>query len=102
MNYISGLAERIKQDIPESALPATDVELLFLLYAVLLLAKGTAVESEDVHNAWTAWMTACGEQHESMVPFADLPESVKREDEVFLRAIRRVAVDLRDTPPPIR
>jgi len=53
--------------------------------------------AEDVHDTWTAWMSARGEEHPSMRPFASLPASVRRQDEPFAAAIRRVAADL--APP---
>lgn len=50
------------------------------MHAVFLLAKGKAVTPEDVHNAWVAWMAFRGEEHESMVPFAELPLGPQDED----------------------
>ena len=71
---------------------------LFLLYAVLLLAKGEDVTREDVHNAWVAWMEFNGEEHKSMVPFTELPPDTQAEDSPFVIAIRSVARKL--TPGP--
>ncbi|MCZ7628545.1 MAG: hypothetical protein M5U19_05590 [Microthrixaceae bacterium] len=59
--------------------------------AVLALAVGQAVTAENVHDAWTAWMTARGQEHDSMVPFGKLAPDVQLEDEPFVLAIRRVA-----------
>ncbi|MGH2739854.1 MAG: DUF7701 domain-containing protein [Actinomycetota bacterium] len=36
-------------------------------------------------------MLTRGEEHESMVPYKDLPESTRREDDPYVRAIRLVA-----------
>jgi hypothetical protein len=102
VNYVAAVAKRIKEYVPEEALPSDDVDLLFLMYAVLLLAKGPDVACEDVHDAWTAWMTARGEDHESMVPFGELPTSVQDEDAVFLAAIRRASDDVQSNRRPIR
>jgi hypothetical protein len=90
MNYLEAIAERIQRALPDGTLPE-DAEALLLTYAVLARAKGTATTAEDVHDAWTAWMSARGEQHESMRPFSDLPAETKREDEPFVRAIHVAA-----------
>jgi hypothetical protein len=91
VNYLSKLATQIRAEVPESNLPDADTEPLFLMYAVLLLAKGAEVEPHDVHNAWAAWMTQRNEDHESLSEFSELPESVQRQDLPFVEAIRRVA-----------
>ena len=91
MTYLDSLAGAIRKAVPAEALPDEDASDLFLLYAVLLLAKGEAVTREDVHNAWVAWMESKGEKHESMVPFAELPLETKGEDSPFVLAIRTVA-----------
>lgn len=86
MNYIERIAERIKSNLPADILPA-DSHALLLMYAVLAKAKGPETTLEDVHDAWTAWMSMQGRQHESSVPFAELPDAVQGEDAPFLRAI---------------
>jgi hypothetical protein len=91
MSFIADLADEVRAEVPADLLPNRDSELLFLLYAVLLLAKGDEVTREDVHNAWSAWMAYLGESHESLVPFEALPEGTRAEDEPFVDAIRRVA-----------
>lgn len=72
-------------------LPAEDTTGLFLMYAVLLLAKGEEVTREDVHNAWVAWMVGKGAEHESLVPYGNLPADTQAEDSPFVLAIRSVA-----------
>ena len=72
-------------------MPDENTSDLFLLYGVLLLAKGEAVTREDVHNAWVAWMAIKGEDHQSMVPFSQLPPETQAEDSPFVLAIRQVA-----------
>ena len=79
-------------------MPDEDTSDLFLAYAVLLLAKGEAVTREDVHNSWVAWMESKGEEHESMVPFAELPLGTQGEDSPFVLAIRSVARTLQEEP----
>jgi hypothetical protein len=91
VTYLDLLAGAIHDAVPSEALPGEDTADLFRLYAVLLLAKGEGVTPEDVHNAWVAWMASKGEDHESMVPFADLPDETQTEDSPFVVAIRSVA-----------
>lgn len=91
MTYLATLAAEIKEAVPSQALPDTDTSNLFLVYAVLLLAKGDKVSGEDVHNAWVSWMLSNGEQHESMAPWTELPQATKVEDSPFVVAIRTIA-----------
>lgn len=91
MNYLESLAREIHQTVPVDALPDDDTSTLFLMYAVVLLARGEDTEREDVHNAWVAWMTSKGEQHDSMTPFSELPLETQAEDSPFVIAIRTVA-----------
>ncbi len=93
MNYLQQLAERIRAEVPEDALPPKDTRLLFLMYAVLARAKGTSVTAADVHDAWVAWMTSRGEAHESMEKFGELERDVQAEDNPFVGAIRRAIAD---------
>lgn len=91
MTYLDAVADEIRAAVRQDALPDNDMTELFRLYAVLLLAKGDAVTREDVHNAWVAWKLGRGEQHESLVPFADLDPPTQAEDGPFVLAIRAVA-----------
>jgi hypothetical protein len=91
MTYLEILSREIRDAVPSEALPDDDTSGLFLIYAVLLLAKGEEVRREDVHNAWVVWMTGKGEQHPSMVPFSQLPPATQAEDSPFVVAVRTVA-----------
>jgi hypothetical protein len=91
MTYLDSIANDIRGVVSPDALPEGDASNLFRSYAVLLLAKGESVTGEDVHNAWVAWMKEKGEQHESMVPFNELPIATQKEDSPFVLAIRQVA-----------
>lgn len=91
MTYLSDVADEIRAELPPDSIPADAAEELMLLYAVLCLAVGSEVTAANVHDAWTAWMAARGQEHESMVPFNELPPDVQSEDEPFASAIRRVA-----------
>jgi hypothetical protein len=91
VNYIQELAMAIRSEVAPSALPCGDSSNLFLMYAVLLLARGENVSREDVHNAWVAWMVSRREEQVSMVPFDHLPSAKQAEDSPFVAAIRTVA-----------
>lgn len=91
LNYLDELASRIRNHVPSVDLPDENTRGLFRIYAVLALAKGTAVTSEDVHNAWAAWMSGFEVRHEALVPFEDLDPATASDDEPFAEAIRIVA-----------
>ncbi len=94
-SYIADIAAQIRATVPPELLPAGDTDELFLIYAVLVLAKGDRVDPRDIHNAWAAWMSTEDPSHESIVPYEELPADVLREDTPFLNAVRKVARDLR-------
>jgi hypothetical protein len=90
MSYLRELSEAIRAEVPPRLTPE-DADDLFLIYAVLARVKGNRVTEEDVHDAWTAWMEIHRQQHESMVPFDQLPRGVRDEDRPFVEAIHTVA-----------
>lgn len=89
MNYLDQLASEIRANVAADLLPADDTAVLFRLYAALALAKGEAVDAEDVHNAWAAWMSGQDPEHRSIKPFDELDRETQRADEPFVLAIRR-------------
>jgi hypothetical protein len=91
LNYITEIAEQIKQELPQEVLPEDDMDLLFLMYAVLVLTVGEDVQAEDVHDTWSAWMTHRRPSHESIKPFAELSREIQKTDQPFVEAIRKVA-----------
>jgi hypothetical protein len=91
LSYVEELAEAIRRAVPPDVLPDGDTSVLFRLYAVLALAKGEGVVLEDVHDAWSAWMTGRDPRHGSLRPLAELHADVRRSDEPYLDAIRAVA-----------
>ncbi|MCW2832070.1 MAG: putative glutamine amidotransferase, class [Nocardioides sp.] len=60
-------------------------------FTVLLLAKGAAVTTEDVPNAWAAWMSGNDPDHHAIAPFAELSSDVAADDVPYVDAIRAVA-----------
>jgi hypothetical protein len=91
MTYLDELAAEIKRQVPADVLPGDNTGTLFLIYALLALAKGTAVTAEDVHNAWAVWMHELDPGHRSIKPFKELDENTQASDEPFVKAIRAVA-----------
>ena len=90
MTYIEDLAARVALE-SDGDFDDPVQRPLYLLYAVLVLAKGEATTRRDVHDAWVAWMAMRGEEHESMTPFESLSDAVQDEDDPYVAAIRRVA-----------
>lgn len=91
VSYLAVDAARIRAALPEGSSVPDGANDLFLLYAVLMRAKGTNVQAEDVHDAWAAWMLGVDPTHESIVPYAELDPATRAEDGPFLLAIRRAA-----------
>ena len=97
MSYLRELAAAIRTEVPEKLIPPGSDDL-FLMYAILARAKRERTTVEDVHDAWTAWMEMHAKEHDSMVPFTELTESVQREDIPFVQAIHTVAKRMISSP----
>ena len=91
MTYIDEVADEIRREVPPQLIPDGDTVDLFRLYAVLALAKGEDVVLEDVHDAWSAWMSARDPNHRSLKRLHELDRDVRRSDEPYLQAIRAAA-----------
>lgn len=89
--YLDADADLIQSLLPEGTSVPPDSEALFVLYALLLRAKGEDTQLADVHDAWSAWMVQVNPAHEAILPYTDLDPSVQNEDGPFLTAIRRAA-----------
>ena len=90
-NYLESDAALIRDNLPDGTSVPGDADSLFLIYAVLMRAKGVQAQPSDVHDAWSAWMTGVDPSHDAVRPFADLDPGTRAEDEPFLVAIRRAA-----------
>lgn len=93
--YLDEIATTIRTKVPHESVPIGDSGALFLLYAVLLRAKGHGVTQSDVHDAWSAWIAAQDDDHDSLVPYDQLAEEIKAEDRIFATAIREAADQLK-------
>ena len=94
VNYLDAVAALIRSYVPTEVVPREDTDLLFRIYAVLVMAGGESVTPADVHNAWVAWRLERDQGHDAFVPFEDLPADVAREDMPFVTAIRKAAQEL--------
>ena len=84
---VACLPEEIDDEITKEQLP------LFYNYALLLRAKGTDTQLEDVHDAsWAAWASAARPNHPALVPFSELSPEIQALDQPFLDAIREAAL----------
>jgi hypothetical protein len=90
-SYLAEDADLIRAELLPGAKPPAQSEGLFILYAVLMRAKGEAVTAADVHDAWAAWILSTGGEHKSLVPFESLDPDVKSEDLPYVVAIHRAA-----------
>lgn len=93
MSYIDDVADAIRRQLTPDLLPQDDSAPLFRLYAVLVMAKGEQATLEDVHDAWSAWMSGVNPQHPSLRPLTELSAEIQRADEPYLAAIHGVARD---------
>lgn len=87
-DYLSLLADAIRREAGDPAVPAE--RGLYLRYALLARAKGTAVSAEDVHDAWVSATLEEHPGHPSIRPYADLAPAVQALDASYVRAIRAV------------
>lgn len=90
MSYLEEIAREIGAELGETD-PVNDRDRLFLLYALLVLVKGSQATRRDVHDAWTTWQVMRGQAHEALVPFDALDAATQAEDEPYRQAIHRVA-----------
>jgi hypothetical protein len=91
MSYLDTDAELIRSCLPDGTAVPENSDVLFVLYAVLMRAKGEGTQASDVHDAWSAWMSGSEPEHESIRPYDELSPSVQDEDAPFLTAIRSAA-----------
>jgi hypothetical protein len=91
ISYIAKAAAEIRANV-DPAVELTDSSApLFLLYAVLMRAKGTDVTASDVHDAWSAWRELTATDSPLIVPFGELDEATQSWDDPFVRAIQAAA-----------
>lgn len=95
MNYLDATARRVEHEIAPNLRPEERGADLYRLYGLLVLVKGVDCTLEDVHNAWSAWMTTDEPDHDALVPFEELSPETREKDRPYLNAIRRAAAGKR-------
>lgn len=91
MNYIDDLALKIEHELPVQLRPDDHSTELYRLYGLLVLLKGEHCTLQDVHDAWSAWMTPQQPHHKALIPFPNLTAEQQEQDRPYLDAIQRVA-----------
>lgn len=91
MTYIDELADSIRSELPANARPAKHADELYRLYALLVRVSGQHTTLQNVHDAWSTWMSAHQPTHRSLRPFEHLDLSTQEEDRPYLEAILTVA-----------
>lgn len=91
LNYLEEDAALIVENLPEGFEATAETAPLFLIYAVLMRAKGIYTTLEDVHDAWAAWRSATNPNHSDLVPFDQLDAETRSLDHPFLHAIHAAA-----------
>lgn len=94
MTYVEDLAAAIREELAPDDRPSSRGDELFRLYALLALVSGADTTLEDVHNAWSVWMSESDPDHPSLVPFNSLTPAMQAQDRPFQEAIVRVAEGL--------
>jgi hypothetical protein len=99
MSYVDELAHAIQRELPPDLVPGGDTGSLFRLYALLALSRGSEVSREDVHDAWSAWMSDRDPGHPALRPFAELDAKTQQADQPYVDAIRKVAASRHQAVP---
>lgn len=102
MTYVERIAERVyfrcreEGDKTWAKLPRYQ-QLLYRMYALLVLTKGMDTTNEHVHDAWSVWETQVGlPWRRSIVPYDQLPPEVQEMDTRYTEAIIRTTRDIHD------
>lgn len=92
LTYLEEDAALICRCLPKNIARPDDEQFpLFLIYAVLMRAKGTAATLSDVHDAWAAWRVDSAPLHKDLVPFDELDAATQALDQPYLDAIHAAA-----------
>ena len=91
VTYIDQIAERVRSALPPQSRPSEQADELYRLYALLVLVRGEETTLEDVHDAWSTWMSGLNSSHRSLRPFRELDPDTQAADGPYLLAIKTVA-----------
>jgi hypothetical protein len=90
------VADLVRECLPSEARPPEDATALFLIYALLVRAKGDATTAEDVHDAWSAWMATVNPEHDALLRFDELSPEARAQDTAYVHAIQEAARKLEE------
>src|SRR5690554_2709277 len=94
MTYIDDIAMQIARRVDDPEPDPVDMPL-YRGYAVLALSVGDRVTRENVHDAWSAWMSGINPEHSSLVWFDELDAETQDFDQPYVAAIRAVVWQIR-------
>ena len=89
MNYLVSVSEAIREALPPEHQDSDPA--ILVIYALLALTKGLETTASDVHDAWAAWKTITGVEHDDLAPFETLSLEIQEKDYPFVDAIHEVA-----------
>lgn len=92
MDYITQRAHEIFTYAHGGGVPTPGDIILYRIYAVLSFAKGRETTAEDVHDAWSAWISTLHPDHRSLKPFSGLDPHVQEMDDLYVHAIHRASI----------
>lgn len=91
LNYIDYLAALVEAELDPERQPDAHAQQLYRLYALLVLTTGEESTLQNVHDAWSTWMTGQQPDHPALVPFEELRADQQEQDRPYLDAILRAA-----------
>lgn len=91
LNYLDKVAQEVERQLSADDRPDARATELYRLYALLVLVRGRHTSLQNVHDAWSTWMTAEDPNHRSLVPFIQLRPDQQEQDRPYLDAIHRTA-----------
>lgn len=91
MDYISEKANEIFVYAHGGGMPSPGDIVLYRIYAVLCFAKGKATTAQDVHDAWSAWISTLFPDHRSLKHYDQLTPDVQCMDDLYVDAIHKAA-----------
>jgi hypothetical protein len=92
-SYVDEIAAAIERELAVELRPKERGRELYRYYALLVLTTGHATTLENVHDAWSAWMSADQPMHPSLIPFTQLSKDKQEQDRPYMEAIRRISRD---------
>jgi len=88
MNYI----EKVKTELDLILeMEVTPYEGLLDVYALLVFTVGKNCTNENIHDAWSIWMSKTEPNHKSLIPFNELTKETQDLDSKYRDAVIKVS-----------